>query len=363
MIVLVTPAERNGGILQFSFVMLKTLVELKKEVILYIPDTVGKQQDTELENRLVRYKKVKSVNCYNTGIVQLAKEIEKRKPELVIGLEDALIIQQLSWHLAKRNINTSVVVHDVIAHPYFKMSKREIIVEFLRRMYMKRTIRAVSAIIVLSENSVNEYKKRYPSAKKKLTKLILGAHVPECKSVLPQELKEEEGYYLFFGRIDKYKGIERLVQAFENIEKQNDRLVIAGKGDLPEETLEMIRQDNRITYINRFIEDEEMVYLYRHCLCVVLPYIEASQSGVLPIAYHFNKPVIVSNLPGLVENVDENKTGFVFETIEELSECLERVRTETFTDAIQKYYDLRFDWKRNVQSLVIELGENYVEKR
>lgn len=361
MVVLITPAEKKGGILQFSYTMLRTLIELDEKVVLFIPSCVM-VTDTDIEQYLVRYEKVKTINNKHKQLINIAEEIINYNPDIVIGLEDALIIQQLSWILSIKNVKMSVVIHDVIAHPYFKMSKREMMVEFLRRNYMRKTIRKSHSIIVLSDNSVNEFCKRYPKAVGKIQKLILGAHVPVVNLKELKELKGEKNYFLFFGRIDKYKGIDRLVEAFNNSAISN-KLVIAGKGTLLPDTLRLINNNKNIIFINRFIEDEEMVYLYRNCKCVVLPYIEASQSGVLPIAYHFCKPVIISNLPGLLENVIENKTGLIFKDTLGLEKAIVSMVSLDYSDNIKEYYNERFSWKKNVRILLntlLEVGNREV---
>ena len=86
-----------------------------------------------------------------------------------------------------------------------------------------------------------------------------------------------------------------------------------------------------------------------------MPYTEASQSGVLPIAYKFGKPVVVSNLRGLTENVIEEKTGYVFKSVEELSEILRRFNSADFSvseTAISEYYQKNFLWKNNLEVLL-----------
>ena len=85
-----------------------------------------------------------------------------------------------------------------------------------------------------------------------------------------------------------------------------------------------------------------------------MPYTEASQSGVLPIAYKFGKPVLVSDLRGLTENVIEEKTGYVFRSVEELSEILRRFNSADFSvseTAISEYYQKNFLWKNNLERL------------
>ena len=94
-----------------------------------------------------------------------------------------------------------------------------------------------------------------------------------------------------------------------------------------------------------------------------MPYIEASQSGVLPIAYHFCKPVIISNLPGLLENVIENKTGLIFKDTLGLEKAIVSMVSLDYSDNIKEYYNERFSWKKNVRILLntlLEVGNREV---
>ncbi len=353
MIVLITPAEGNGGILQFSLTMLQTMVKLKRDVVLFAPNSL-QITDQCLSQYIVLYDKVKTVNPHNSEIKNLANRILGYSPNLVLALEDSVLMQQLLWLIAQDNVSTAMVVHDVIAHPYYSMSFRQICVEFLRRLFTKKSIRRINRIVVLSNNSAIGFEKRYPQAKGKTICLTLGAHVPNmdlCEKPyeLPYDLK---GYALFFGRIDKYKGIDRLATLYRDNPDIKSKLVIAGKGSVPEKVTEVLRDDPRIYYINRFIQDGEMNYLYKYSRCVVLPYIEASQSGVLPIAYLFNKPVIISDLNGLKENVFAGKTGVVFRNLDELKNCIENIESLTCSDDIQKIYSRYYSWENNVGGLI-----------
>ena len=162
---------------------------------------------------------------------------------------------------------------------------------------------------------------------------------------------------MFFGRIDKYKGIDTLCRAYSALAedlKAKTGLIIAGKGQLSEEESRLIQSECRITPIIRFITDSEMVWLFQNAVSVIMPYTEASQSGVLPIAYKFGKPVVVSDLQGLTENVLKEKTGYVFRTVEELTEILRRfscVDIPIRKEAIDEYYRDNFLWKNNLEKL------------
>ncbi|MEM4847079.1 MAG: glycosyltransferase family 4 protein, partial [Thermosphaera sp.] len=72
----------------------------------------------------------------------------------------------------------------------------------------------------------------------------------------------------------------------------------------------MIHSENFIVY-NEYISDEKRAELFRRASIVVLPYVEASQSGVIPLAYTFEKPVIATTVGGLPEMVEHGRTGYL----------------------------------------------------
>ncbi|NMA49019.1 MAG: glycosyltransferase family 4 protein [Tissierellia bacterium] len=131
---------------------------------------------------------------------------------------------------------------------------------------------------------------------------------------------------LFFGRISKYKGIEILLKAFKiiNEKKEDARLLIVGEGDITPYS-DIYNLSSNIEIVNRWIPDEEVRDFFAKGDFLVVPYIDASQSGVIPLAYGMGMPVIASNIGGIPEQVEEGITGFLVEPydVEELAEkCL-----------------------------------------
>ena len=126
------------------------------------------------------------------------------------------------------------------------------------------------------------------------------------------------GYVLFFGRIAPYKGLELLIDASRIVKKRIGYefiLLVAGEGDIS--LLKNHISDDEYAYIhilNRRIPNREIPNLFYGAKFLILPYIDASQSGVIPLAYTFSKPVIVSNVGSLSEYVDHGKTGLIFES-------------------------------------------------
>jgi glycosyltransferase involved in cell wall biosynthesis len=124
---------------------------------------------------------------------------------------------------------------------------------------------------------------------------------------------EPQPEVLFFGRIWEYKGLEYLIKAEPMITAKvpQARIVIAGTGeDFARYRTMMVNPDHFIVH-NEYVSDEKRAELFRRAAVVVLPYIEASQSFIISIAYRFGKPVVATTVGGLPEMVDHGRTGFL----------------------------------------------------
>jgi starch synthase len=122
----------------------------------------------------------------------------------------------------------------------------------------------------------------------------------------------EDGSILFFGRLVDYKGIQYLIESVPHIKKQinNINVIIAGKGNFDKYSY-LIKNPENFEIINEFIPDMRVAELFRRASVIVLPYIEGSQTGIIPIAYSFRKPVVVTNVGSIQEVVEEGVTGFI----------------------------------------------------
>jgi starch synthase len=126
------------------------------------------------------------------------------------------------------------------------------------------------------------------------------------------ELSEEDDTILFFGRINKYKGIDILLKSMKEVwnVRPQTRLIIAGEGDLKALGIE-IEGENRIEMINSYVPNEEVSKLFQRSSIVVLPYIEGSQSGVLATALALGKPTIATRVGCFEEIIENGKNGML----------------------------------------------------
>jgi starch synthase len=136
----------------------------------------------------------------------------------------------------------------------------------------------------------------------------------ERESALLSELPSigYEPFALFFGRLEPYKGIDVLLEAFQSLSETSLRLVISGQGDV-DRFLPSNGLPRNVEIRNRHISDEEAIELFCKCGLLVLPYVDATQSALVPAAYFFHKPVIVARTGALPEYVEQGQTGFIVE--------------------------------------------------
>ncbi len=118
---------------------------------------------------------------------------------------------------------------------------------------------------------------------------------------------------LFFGRIHRYKGLDCLIRAEPLITREvpGARIVIAGTGEDFGRYREAMAGRDAFEVYNYRIPYEEGARLFQQASVVALPYVEASQSGVIPTAYGFKRPVVVTDVGSLPEVVDDARTGYV----------------------------------------------------
>ncbi len=125
-----------------------------------------------------------------------------------------------------------------------------------------------------------------------------------------------ENMALLFGRLEEYKGVREFLDAARVLGTFDDlriKMVVAGSGSLSKELNKYERLPG-LKIRNYLIEDDETIELFSRAGLFVLPYSEGSQSAVIPLAYLFQKPVLVTRVGGLPEYVRDGVTGRVIDS-------------------------------------------------
>ena len=228
----------------------------------------------------------------------------------------------------------------------------------LSRKIIKRIVRNVDGFVVQSSVVEDElkaivskpvYVKRFHPIYNSYPKLIDKVRAKEILKINKTKV------VLFFGFIRKYKGLDILIKSMEKVfEDDSDiKLIIAGEcyGDkrLFYNLINKSKYKDNIVWVEEFISDEEVSKYFSASDVVVLPYVSASQSGVIPLAYHYNRPVITSNIKSLSEVVKDGRTGYIFERgdIDDLSvkisDFFNNYSDEFYSKNIEEY-KVNFSW-------------------
>lgn len=229
-------------------------------------------------------------------------------------------------------------VHDVNTHTGDRESKKFI--------FRDLAIRYSDHFIVHGQWLRQQFISKYGVPEKRVHAVHHGVY-SIYRHFIREDFDEEKSHVLFFGRIWDYKGLEYLIRAEPIISREirDVKITIAGTGDNFEKYDRMMINRDRYNILNRYIDNGETAELFQKASVVVLPYVGASQSGVVPLAYAFSKPVVVTDVGSLSEVVEQGRTGFVVPPRD----------SERLADAIitlLKNDDLRCRMKKNITEKV-----------
>ena len=356
MIILFTSNSSPSGILQFVVSFALLLEKRKVDFLIFVPNDAVFNANDSLLSKVCRYSKKKNIFTHNKSNNYIARMIKKNNPKTIVFFDDAVVSSQICILLKRTNIVLVRIIHDLKPHPSYNNKFIKKVHDLFERQLSLKMLDIVAHIVLLSPTMLKNYNAFYPKNSHKTILFNLGAHLPQTSEFKPKELLVDN-YVLFFGRIDRYKGLINFLKPFSK--SKNCSLVIGGSGFLQDDEKMLIKScGERITIINRFIEDGEMLYLFRHSCCVVLPYIEASQSGIIPIAYFYGKPVIVSNVEGLTQYVVNNETGVICENEEDYLKAITFIYETNpafFSKKCIEYYNDKLDFEKNVDFLLKEI--------
>jgi glycosyltransferase involved in cell wall biosynthesis len=173
-------------------------------------------------------------------------------------------------------------------------------------------------------------------------------------------LNPEKKYALFFGFIRDYKGLDLLIDAMKTV-SEDVELIVAGEvyGSFQkyEQQIAQAGLSNRIHVFNRYISDAEVAQFYGAADVCVLPYKSATQSGITAISFHFEVPIIATNVGGLAETVKHQKTGVVVDSPDSsliataINTYFKEDLKEAMVTEIQQYKQ-EHSWKKFAEQLV-----------
>ncbi len=258
--------------------------------------------------------RINSLNPFNW--VKVAREIAGLKPDLIIchywipffGPSLGTILR-----LIKKKCKTKIValVDNLIPH------EKRLGDKLLTRYFME----PIEYFLVMSDKVKKDID--VLGLNKPIIKLThpvydnYGTGVPRSEGLRFLGLPSDSTYLLFFGFVRKYKGLDLLIQAMADplLRQAKIKLIVAGdfyeKENKYRELIERHAISEKVIVHPSYVPDKDVKYYFGACDLVVLPYRTASQSGISQIALHFAKPVLITDVGGLPEIVDDGINGFI----------------------------------------------------
>ena len=278
--------------------------------------------------------KINSVNPVSW--ITVGNELKTMKPDIIVvrywlpfmGPCLGTILRRV-----KKNKHTKVIC---IADNIFPHEKRPGDVAFT-----KFFLKPVDAFITMSEKVLADLKQ---FAKDKPAQFVphplydnFGEKISKDEARKKLGIDVNDEVLLFFGFIRKYKGLDILLKAMKLLKQdsstENIKLLIAGEFYEDEKNYQPLLNDpsikNNLVIHTQFISDSQVKYYLCSADCVVQPYRRATQSGVTPLAYHFEKPMIVTNVGGLPSLVPDKRVGLIAEA-----------NAESIAQKIKEYFEL-----------------------
>lgn len=313
---------RGGGIATFNERLAEVLQEQGHDVVIYsfslqYPSFLfpGKSQFTDepAPRGLTIHSVINSINPLNW--IQVGNRIKKERPDLVIvrfwlpfmGPCFGTILR-----LVHKNKHTRIVAitDNVIPHEPRPGDGA----------FTKYFLKSADAFLAMSKDVLKDLKNFTDKPSVFSPHPVYdnyGTPVSKAEACQHLGLKADEKYILFFGFIRKYKGLDILLEAMNDarIKAAGIKLIVAGEyyGDSDSYTKQIADYGiaDSVKLFTAFIPNNEIRYYFSAADLVVQPYRSATQSGITQVAYHFEKPMVVTNVGGLAEVVPDGKTGFV----------------------------------------------------
>lgn len=308
---------------------------------------------------LVIRRELNSCNPFNW--IKVGKAVRKAAPDLLIccyWMSFFAPSYGLVSKMAQRNGKTRCValVHNMIPHEP----------SILDKLFAPYFVKRQNGFVALSESVVKDIEaiSHQHSAVSSPHPIYdhYGERMTKEEACEALGLDGKKDYMLFFGLVRAYKGLDLLLDAFGKVKDSlpNLQLIIAGEFYEDEDKYRTQIADlgltERVIIRNEFVPDGDLRKYFGAADLIVQPYKTATQSGVTQVAFHFEKPMLVTNVGGLGEIVHDHKMGYACapnaeDIAEDLMDYYQNKRQEAYTAYLQKE-KTKYAWSNMTRAFI-----------
>lgn len=369
-VIIIGPAHPlRGGLASYDERLAKAFMDKGYDTTIYtfsyqyptflFPGTTQYSTEPAPENISIKVK-INSVNPFNW--INIGNELRKLKPDIIVvryWLPFMAPCLGTILRRVKKNKHTKIIC---IADNIFPHEKRP-----GDKVFTNYFLKPIDGFITMSEKVLADL---HQFAKGKRAQFVphplydnFGEKINKKEARERLQINLQDKVILFFGFIRKYKGLDILLNAMkllqQNPSTQNIKLLIAGEFYEDEKNYQELLNDplikDKLILHTEFISDSMVKYYLCAADCVIQPYRNATQSGVTPLAYHFETPMIVTNVGGLPSLVPDKKVGLIAEP-----------GAESIAEKVKEYFDLgeefflahlreekkKYSWNNMVEAII-----------
>ena len=325
----------RGGIAQFSAPLLRSLQKknsvkpftFKRQYPTFLfPGETQFVSNDDTADKIAAVRILDSINPFS--YFSAARKINKEKSNLFIT-NYWMSFFGPAFGIISRRINENTkqisILHNVIPH------EKRFFDTLFNRFFLEKT----DGFVVMSDTVLNDLLSLKPSAKYLRIDHPVYTHfgdkIEQNEALTKLKLPSDKKTLLFFGLIRDYKGLDLLIEAM-NLLDDGYQLLIAGEvyGSFEkyDELIKNSKAVNRIHLSNQYISDSDVSLYFSASDVCILPYKNATQSGITAVSNHFSLPIIATDVGGLKETVSHLKTGII----------VNEPKTDLISEAIQYYF-------------------------
>jgi len=281
-----------------------------EKVVLCVPNNLSNCEPFSKLSSNVTIEKFNLPKIWNPKIVYLISDminlVKKYLPDIVHVQESGHpMLLPFFLYLRLKNIQLVNTLHDVKPH---------LGEENIQKHYLDWVIKYFTKNYIVHGNFLKAELSSYMHIPLTNISVIPHGNFSIYKEWQISKFDREDSTILFFGRIHEYKGLDILLDSIKLIGNKltSFKVIIAGKIYNFEEYKKKIKANNQFIELHDYrIPHSKVCEFFQRCSLVVLPYKEASQSGVVPLAFAFGKPVVVTDVGSISEIVDNGIDGYV----------------------------------------------------
>lgn len=262
--------------------------------------------------------KLKKIVNYFKSIIQMYYLIRENNYDIIHA--QWFILSPLDYYFLKiakkKNIKIVVTIHDIL--PFNQ--------QFYDLYYHKKIYALADNIIIQAQDNIKRFEKLFPSESSKVS-LIPHGTFANYTNVIDKKIAREflnipqdKKVLLFFGQIKKVKGLSVLIDAFYEVRKNRSDILLVIAGSVWKDDFSIYQQQiDKLNLLEdiylsiKYIPDEEIDYYYSAADINILPYLDVYQSGVVQLAFGYEKAVIATRVGGFKDIIKDGFNGVLVE--------------------------------------------------